>query len=315
MKIVITDAKTVTNGDLSFDFLRTFGEVVIYDLTPPELIGERLADADIVLCNKTVLGRHNLAEAKNLKYIGLFATGYNNIDTVYTKERGITVCNAGSYSTSAVAQQTLAYLLEFFTKTADYNRFVHEGGWKNSASFSPFVFPAHEIAGKTLGIVGYGSIGQAVAKRAAAFDMNVLCYSRSGREDAYATHTPLDELLSRADVVTVHTPLTDKTRGLFGAETFAKMKQGAYFINTARGAIHVEEALIDALDSGHLAGAAIDVLETEPMPQSCQLTEAKNLIITPHVAWAPYETRARLLGIVGDNIAAFLSGKPVHVVG
>ncbi len=314
MKIVITDAQTVTNGDLSFDFLKQYGEVVIHPLTAPHETKERIADADMVLCNKTVLNGENLAGSK-VRYIGLFATGYNNIDTSYTNAHGITVCNAGSYSTTAVAQQTMAYLMEFFTKTARYNDFVHAGGWKTSTSFSPFVFPAREMAGKTLGIIGYGSIGRAVAKRALAFDMRVLVHTRTPKEDSDVTFVTLDELLAESDAVSIHTPLTDATKGLFGRETFAKMKDGAYFINTARGAIHDEDALIEALDSGKLSGAGIDVLASEPMPQECRLPEAKNIIITPHVAWAPLETRQRLLTIVEDNITAFLAGAPIHVVG
>jgi len=315
MKIVITDARTVTNGDLSFDFLSKYGETVIYELTAPEEIAERIKDADMILCNKTQLGRDNLGGAEKLKYIGLFATGYNNIDTEYTNEKGITVCNAGSYSTSAVAQQTLAYILEFFTKTADYNNFTHDGGWKKSKFFSPFVFPAHEMDGKTLGIVGYGSIGRAVAKRAEAFGMKILAYTRTVREDGLAEFVSFDELLSRSDVVSVHCPQTNETKGMFNGDAFAKMKDGAYFVNTARGGVMNEAALIAALESGKLAGAAIDVLETEPMREDCKLCEAPNLIITPHIAWTPYETRVRLMGIVKDNIEAFLRGEPVNVVG
>lgn len=315
MKIVITDARTVTDGDMSFDFLNKYGETAIYELTAPEDVEKRVCDADIILCNKTVLSRKNLKNAEKLKYIGLFATGYNNIDVEYTNSKGIIVCNAGSYSTSAVAQQTLAYILEFYTRTAEYNSFVQDGGWKQSKFFSPFVFPSYELDGKTLGIVGYGNIGRAVARRAAAFGMKILAFTRTVREDGQTEFVTLDELLKRSDVVTVHCPQTDETKGMFDARTFSKMKDGAYFINTARGGVMNEDDLITALSSGKLAGAAVDVLETEPMSDKCRLCGTPKLIITPHIAWTPYETRVRLLSIVKENIEAYLRGEPVNVVG
>jgi len=315
MNIVITDAQTITNGDLDLSVFEKYGNLTVYPLTSYEETKERIADADAVLLNKTLMDKETLSLATHLKYIGIFATGFNMIDLDYCREHGITVCNAGSYSTSAVAQQTLAYILEFFTKTADYNNFTHDGGWKKSKFFSPFVFPAHEMDGKTLGIVGYGSIGRAVAKRAEAFGMKILAYTRTVREDGLAEFVSFDELLSRSDVVSVHCPQTNETKGMFNGDAFAKMKDGAYFVNTARGGVMNEAALIAALESGKLAGAAIDVLETEPMREDCKLCEAPNLIITPHIAWTPYETRVRLMGIVKDNIEAFLRGEPVNVVG
>ena len=314
MKIVILDAQTVTKGDLSLSPLDLFGEKVVYQLTPPELIAERVGDADIVLCNKSVLCEENLKDAKNLKYIGLFATGYNNIDTEYTEKAGITVCNAGSYSTAAVAQQTFGFILNHFSKIADYDRFVKDGGWLNSETFSPFIFDTVELEGKTLGIVGYGKIGQQVARIANAFSMRVLVYKPTPMEDGSVTFTDLDGLLKESDVITLHCPLNERSAKLFNADIFAKCKDGAYFINTARGGVVDEQALFDALESGKLSGAAVDVLTTEPMSRDCVLFGAKNITFSPHVAWAPLQTRERLMGIVCDNIEAFLNGKPRNVV-
>ena len=312
MKIVLTDAQTVTQGDLSLEPLKEFGEVEVNLLTPDEKIAETVMDADAIICNKTPLNAETLRLASRLKYIGLFATGYNNIDTDYCRERGITVCNAGSYSTDAVCQHTFALILECLNRVGDYSRFVSEGNWKNSTTFSPFVYPLSEIAGKTLGIVGCGSIGSAVARVARAFNMNVLAYRRSAcGEDGFVD---LDTLLRGSDIVTVHCPLNDDSYRLFDEKTFAKMKDGAIFVNTARGAIMDENAVAAALESGKLAYAAIDVLEQEPMARDCVLCGAKNCIITPHIAWAPMETRERLMGIVCDNLRAFLNGTPKNVV-
>ena len=265
MKIVITDAQTITKGDISLDFLKKYGEVVIYPLTSKEEIAERLKDADAVICNKTPLNRETLAGAEKLKYIGLFATGYNNIDIDYCNEKGITVCNAGSYSTNAVAQHTFALILEHFTQVGKYNDFVQQGGWKNSPTFSPFVFDINELWGKTIGIVGYGSIGKAVGRIAHAFGMNILAHSRNFKEVENGKFCSLDQLLQNSDIVTVHCPLNKDSEKMFTKETFNKMKKGAFFVNTSRGGVLCEEDLKEALESGQLSGAGIDVLETEPM--------------------------------------------------
>jgi len=314
MKIVLTDAQTVTQGDLSLESLKEFGEVVVNQLTDYENIAETIKDADAVICNKTLLNPETLRLAKNLKYIGLFATGFNNIDTEYCKEVGITVCNAGSYSTDAVCQHTFAMILECMSRVGDYNGFVQSGGWKNSPTFSPFVFPTFELSGKTLGIVGYGSIGKAVSKVAKAFNMNVLAFRRTPAEDDIAEIVDMDTLLKESDIVTVHCPLNKESEKMFNKDAFSKMKDGAIFINTARGGVMVEQDLVDALESGKLSFAGIDVLETEPMAHDCKLLNAKNCILTPHIAWAPMETRERLMGIVCDNIRNFLAGKPTNVV-
>lgn len=314
MKIILTDAKTVTQGDLSLEPLREFGKVVVNQLTPYEKIAETVKEADAIICNKTPLNRDTLSKAKHLKYIGLFATGYNNIDIEYCKEKGITVCNAGSYSTDAVCQHTFALILECLSRVGDYNKFVHQGNWKNSLTFSPFVFPLSELAGKTLGIVGYGSIGKAVAKVANAFNMRVLAYKRNPIKDNLVTFVDFDTILKESDIVTVHCPLNKESEKLFNKEAFGKMKDGSIFINTARGGVMDEEAVVEALNRGKLSFAGIDVLETEPMAQDCPLCDVENCIITPHIAWAPMETRERLMKIVADNIRNFLSGAPTNVV-
>lgn len=314
MKIVILDAQTITKGDVSLTSLSDFGEVVTYNLTKHEEIPERIKDADAVICNKTLLDETNLKDAKNLKYIGLFATGFNNIDIDYCSEHGITVCNAGSYSTNAVAQHTFALILEHFSNVGRYNNFCHDGGWQTAETFSPFVFPLNEIAGKTIGIVGFGAIGQAVAKIALAFNMKVLAYNRSEKVFDGVTFVSLDDLLKNSDIVTVHCPLNAQSNEMFNKATFYKMKDGAFFVNTARGGVMVEQDLIDALSSGKLSGAGVDVLSTEPMSKDSKLPNTKNLLITPHIAWAPIETRERLIDIVYDNIDCFVKGTPKNVV-
>lgn len=314
MKIVLTDAQTVLDNLVDAKALKELGEVVEYGLLKYEEVAEKIADADIVICNKTKLDSYTLRLAKNLKYIGLFATGYNNIDIDYCKEHNITVCNAGSYSTNAVAQHTFALILEHYNNTAKYNQFVQDGKWKRSKTFSPFVYPLSELAGKTLGIVGLGSIGQAVAKIANAFEMNVIAYNRSPREIENVKIVSFDELLSTSDIVSVHCPLNSESEHMFNKETFAKMKKGALFVNTARGGVMIEQDLFDALESKHLGGALIDTLAVEPMEEDCILMNAKNCIITPHIAWAPLETRVRLMNIVVDNIKNFLNGTPTNKV-
>lgn len=314
MKIVVTDAKTIADSESFFDPLKDLGELVIYQLTKPEEMVEHIGDADIVLCNKTHLGRENIGQCPNLKYIGLFATGYNNIDTEYARELGITVCNAGSYSTDAVAQHTFALILNHFNKIKEYDAFVKEGGWKKSDVFSPFIFSMSELAGKTIGIVGYGSIGKKVADIAKAFGMNVLAYNRSEKEAEAVEFVDFETLVSMSDVVTVHCPLNNQSEKIFNYNTFSKFKKDALFVNTARGGVMDEDDLYRALKDGVLGSAAIDVLTTEPMDKECPLCDAPNITLTPHVAWAPIETRERLLDIVCDNIAHFMEGTPVNVV-
>ena len=314
MKIVLTDAQTVIDDLVTADCLNEFGEVISHGLLRYDEVAEAIADADMVICNKTLLNAETLRLAKKLRYIGLFATGYNNIDVDYCRAHGITVCNAGSYSTNAVAQQTFALILEHYNKVARYNQYVQDGRWKRSPTFSPFVYPLNELAGKTMGIVGLGTIGKEVAAIANAFHMHVIAYNRSQKEVEGVTQVGFEQLLSESDVVTVHCPLNQDSENLFNKETFMKMKPGALFVNTARGGVMVEQDLHDALESGHLGGACIDVLHIEPMEEDCVLMNTKNCIITPHVAWAPLETRRRLMDIVSDNIRQYLNGTPINIV-
>lgn len=314
MKIVITDAQTVLDDLVDISELKKYGEVIEYGLLKYDEVAEKIADADIVICNKTLLDSHSLRLAKNLKYIGLFATGYNNIDLDYCTSKNITVCNAGSYSTDAVAQHTFALILEHYNKTYSYNKFVQDGKWKHSKTFSPFVYPLSELAGKTLGIVGLGNIGKAVARIATAFNMKVIAYTRTPKNIDGIENVSFDELLSKSDIVSVHCPLNENSENMFNKETFAKMKSNAIFINTARGGVMVEEDLYYALENEVIAGAGIDTLRVEPMEEDCILMNAKNCIMTPHIAWAPVETRKRLMSIVIENVINFLNGTPTNKV-
>lgn len=310
MKLLVTDCATLqSNNDLKLDILDSFGNTVKYENITRTALLEEARDADIILCNKTVIDSEVFAVAKSLKYIGLFATGFNNINIEEAKKRDIPVCNAGSYSTNAVAQQVMGYILMHYTKIPQYNDFVHSGGWKSADVFSPLVFTGDEIYGKTLGIIGFGSIGKAVKRAAEGFGMNVVVHTRTVREDGETRFVDLDTLLKVSDIVSLHCPLNEQSADMMNAETFGKMKKGAFFINTSRGGTVDEQALYEALTSGKLSGAAIDVLKTEPMEKTCILADAPNLIITPHTAWAPLATRERLLGIVADNITAFLEGR------
>ncbi len=313
MKIIVTDSASLkSHNDLSLEALEKFGKVFEFsDISREQLLNE-VKDTDIILTNKVLIDREVMENAPRLRYIGLFATGYNNIDIAAAKEKGIVVANAGSYSTNAVAQQVIAYILMHYTEIAKYDSFVKDGGWLKSKCFAPLVFGTDEVYGKTLGIVGYGSIGQAVERAAEALGMNVLVYTRTPKNDA--KFVDFDTLLAKSDIISMHCPLNEQSKDMMNADAFSKCKQGTFFINTARGGVVDEFALFDALESGKLSGAAVDVLKSEPMSQDCPLINAKNIIITPHTAWAPLKTRQRLLDIVCDNIEAFLNGAPKNNV-
>ncbi len=309
MKIVLTDVDTVTKGDLSFDFFEKLGDVTFYGVTAENQVAERVKDADMVICNKTLLNRNTIKNAQNLKYIGLFATGYNNIDIEYCREKGIAVCNAPSYSTDSVAQLTFALILEIVNRVRDYRDLVDKGDWIKSRTFSMFPIPLMELKGKTIGIIGYGSIGAKTAEIAKAFGMKVLAFNRSKKSAEGVNFTDLDTIFKESDIVSLHCPLNEQSKNLINAETISKMKDGAILINTARGPIVDENALAEALKSGKLLAAGVDVLQTEPMTEDCPLYGLNNCIITPHIAWAPLETRERLLKIVEENINCYLKGK------
>ena len=318
MKIVILDAATLTiNNDIDFSIFDRFGEVKIYDFTKDEEIPERIKDADVILCNKSSMSEKNLSGAKNLKYIGLFATGYNNVDLEYTRKKGITVCNAGSYSTEAVAQHVFAFILHYYNTISRYDEFVKNKGWINTNKFSPFM-EMKELFGKTIGIIGYGSIGQKVAVIANAFGMNVLAYSRSAlkenRQSDEVNYATVDEILGKSDIVTIHCPLNKDSEKMCNKEFFTKMKKDSLFINTSRGGVVNQEDLMWALNNNVIQYAALDVIEKEPMPEDCKLIETKNLVITPHAAWAPLETRERLIKIVSKNLQKWVAGTPINVI-
>ncbi|MCI9126476.1 MAG: NAD(P)-binding domain-containing protein [Eubacterium sp.] len=323
MKIVILDAETLTiNNDIDFSIFDQYGDVTIYPFTKDEEIPERIKDVDIILCNKSPMNRENLCHAKDLKYIGLFATGYNNVDLEYTKERNITVCNAGSYSTDAVTQHVFALILHYYNTIFRYDNFVKEEGWIHTNKFSPFM-EMKELYGKTIGIIGYGSIGRKVAQVANAFGMNVLAYSRSALKQTDRTTKELkesiqfvdiDTLLENSDIVTVHCPLNKDSEKMCNMAFFKKMKKDSLFINTSRGGVVNEGDLLEALNNNIIRWAALDVIDREPMTSDCQLLKAKNIIITPHAAWAPVETRTRLIKIVSENLKKWLAGTPINVI-
>ena len=313
MKTVILDKCTVTKGDVDLSPLEAFGEVEYYDLLPKEEIKKVLKDADAVVCNKAKLDRE-IIEGSSLKFIGVFATGYNNIDTVAAREKGITVCNVPGYSTDSVAEHTFALILELAGSASAYARSVAAGDWKRSRQFSYFFAPIIELKGKTLGIYGLGTIGQKVARIAAAFDMRVIACSRTPKNIAGVADVDRETLFKESDFLTLHCPLNSESALAVNKESLALMKPTAYIVNTARGGVVDEPALAEALENGVIAGAALDVLTEEPMAEDCPLFGAKNCIITPHVAWAALETRTRLVDLVAENLAAFVAGNPINVV-
>ncbi len=315
MKIAVLDWYTVNiSGDIPVSRLEELGEVKIIPMTSPEETAGNIGDADIVLCNKVMITREVMEACPSIKYIGLFATGYNNVDIDCAREKGITVCNAGQYSTNAVAQQVFAYILDRYSRIRDYDIAVKAGEWERFPSFSYFPIPIDELAGKTLSIVGYGSIGRRVAEIAEAFGMYVIISTRTKPEFCPYETVSLEEAAARADIITFHCPLTDKTQGMINKDLLDLMKKEAVLINTSRGGVVCEKDLADALNSDRIAAAYLDVLVNEPMSPDTPLKTAKNCVITPHTAWAAYETRSRLVDIVCSNIRAWQNGTPVNVV-
>lgn len=314
MKIVLPDWDTVSAEDVGFSVFSRYGEVICCGPTLPEEAAEKIGDAEIVLCNKTPITAEVMAKCPNLRYIGLFATGYNNIDIEAAAKRGIVVCNAGEYSTQAVVQHTFALLLSLAGSLPAYEASVRDGAWERSSTFSYFPHPVHEISGKTMAVIGYGSIGRGVAKAADAFGMRVVVSTRTTPKDCPFPLVSMEEAFRQADVLTIHCPLTEQTAHLIRKETLDWMKPSAFLINTARGGIVKEQDLADALNGGRLAGAGLDVLELEPMSPHTPLKYAKNCIITPHIAWSALETRERLVRIVAENLECFLAGNPRNQV-
>ena len=311
MKIVVLDGYAANPGDLSWAPLEALGELTVYDRTPADQIAARIADAELVLTNKAVLSRELIAGAKKLKYIGVLATGYNVVDVAAAKELGVVVTNIPAYSTDSVAQLVFALLLEICHNVGHHSQAVHAGRWSANADFCFWDTPLIELAGKTMGIVGYGRIGHKVAEIARCFGMNVIAWTRTPRDPECVS---LDELLSRSDVISLHCPLFPETKNLINRDTIAKMKDGVILINTSRGPVVNDADLREALESGKVYAAGADVSTVEPIPADSPLLGAKNMFLTPHIAWATFEARKRLMDIAVKNVEAFLSGAPVNTV-
>ena len=323
MKIVILDGYAENPGDLSWEGFEKLGELTVYDRTPREDVEEilrRIGDAEIICTNKTLIGREVIERAPKLRYIGVLATGYNVVDVDAAAERGIPVTNIPSYGTAAVAQHVMALLLEICNRTGHHSQAVYEGRWQRSEDFCFWDYPLMELAGKTVGIIGYGHIGKAAARLAGAFGMKVIACRRPGHsvlenvQDDGVSMVTIEELFERADVISVHCPLFPETEGLICRENISKMKDGVIIINTARGPIVREKDLAEALNSGKVYAAGVDVVSTEPIRDDNPLLTARNCFITPHIAWASRESRQRLMDTAVDNLRAFLAGEPVNVV-
>ena len=318
MKLVILDAYAENPGDLSWDWLKDIVEEYdIYDITPPEKVMERSIDADILVTNKTVLTADILSKLPKLKYISTLATGYNVIDTAYAREKGIAVSNIPAYSTDGVAQLVFALILEIVNNVALHNESVKNGDWCSSEHFCYWKTPITELANKTLGIVGFGKIGSAVAQIANAFGMKVIAYSPNTRTYngfGQVEFVSLDEVTASADIISLHCPLTASTEGLVNMDFLKKMKKTAILINTSRGPVINEADLKEALDNGIIAAAGVDVLSAEPAKKDNPLLTCDNCIITPHIAWASFEARSRLMNIFKSNVEGFVAGKPINVV-
>ena len=316
MKIVVLDGYALNPGDLSWDAIKAFGEITVYDRTPKDLIVPRIGDAEIVLLNKTPITEETLAACPSVKLICVLATGYNVVDCDAAKKRGIPVCNVPAYGTDAVAQFTFALLLELCHRAGLHSDSVHKGDWCRSIDFCYWLTPQMELAGKTMGIIGFGRIGRAVGKIAKAFGMRVLAYNRSrcAEGEAIGQYVDLDTLLRESDVVSLHCPLTPQTQEIIGSAALDKMKDGAILLNTARGPLTDEQAVADALRSGKLRGFGGDVVCNEPMAENNPLLGTPNCIVTPHMAWAPIESRQRIMDCTMRSIQAFLDGKPINTV-
>jgi glycerate dehydrogenase len=317
MNIVVLDGYTLNPGDLRWAPLEKLGPTTVYDRTPKELILERASDGQAILVNKVPLDAETLRALPHLRYVGVLATGYDKIDVAVARELGITVTNVPTYGTDSVAQSAIALLLELCHRAGLHSEAVRSGAWSSSKDFCFWLSPLVELSGKTLGVVGFGRIGRRTAEIARAFGMRILASGElsanppSSEDFRWAT---LDELLQTSDVVSLHCPLTPETQEMINSERIALMKSTAFLINTSRGGLIVDQDLADALNEDRLAGAGLDVLSIEPPPPQNPLLNAKNCIITPHIAWATREARQRLMAAVAENLAAFLQGHPQNAV-
>ncbi|MDL2273121.1 D-2-hydroxyacid dehydrogenase [Oscillospiraceae bacterium OttesenSCG-928-G22] len=317
MKIVILDGYTLNPGDLDWKGLEALGDVTIYDRTPASETVSRIGDAEIVFTNKTLVTEEVFAACPNIRFVGVLATGFNIVDTEAAKKRGIPVSNVPTYGTAAVSQFVFALLLEICHHVGHHSQTVVDGRWGAQDDYCYWDYPLIELSGLTMGIIGLGRIGKATAKIANAFGMKVLAndaYRDASIESDDLRYVELDELLRNSDVISLHCPLLPDTEGMINRESIAKMKDGVLLINTSRGPLIVEDALVEALNTGKVAGAAVDVLHTEPPKKGSVLIGAKNCIVTPHIAWAPLASRRRLMNVAVDNLTQFLAGNPINVV-
>jgi len=316
MKIVVLDGYTENPGDLSWEKLEALGELTVYDRTPVDKVIERIGDAEIVYTNKTPITRETLDACPNIKFISVLATGYNVVDCAAAREKGIPVTNVPTYGTASVAQFAIALLLEVCHHVAHHDRAVHEGRWESNPDWCFWDYPLIELAGKTMGIIGLGRIGQATARIARALGMRVIASDNVKTEAGAeaAEYVELDALLGESDVVVLHCPLFPETQGIINKHTIAKMKDGVIIINNSRGPLVVEQDLADALNSGKVYAAGLDVVSTEPIRGDNPLLTAKNCIITPHISWAPKESRMRIMDAAAENLKAFMAGEPINVV-
>ena len=312
-KLTILDGHAVNPGDLPWNFLDGIVDYKVYERTSPEEVIERIGNSDAVFLNKIQITKEIFDACPNLKYIGVLATGYNVIDLEAARAHGVTVTNIPAYSTDSVAQHVFSFILYFTNQVAQHSASVMNGDWVKCPDFCYWNGNLSELSGKTLGIFGYGHIGSRVAEIAKSFGMNVICCTRTPKE-GMPEPVSFEELLKRSDFLTLHAPLTDQTKNIINKESLSLMKKSSYLINTARGGFVVEKDLADYLNEGGIAGYAADVLLQEPMTADNPLLKAKNCVITPHIAWAPLETRKRLQGIAEENLKAWLMGKPINVV-
>ena len=317
MKIVVLDGYTLNPGDLSWDDMKQLGDLTVYERTPADQVYERAKGAEIIFTNKTPVPADVINKLSSLKYIGVLATGYNIVDTEAAKQKGVLVTNVPGYGTASVVQTTIALLLELCLRVQRHSDAVMDGKWASSADWSFWDYPLVELSGKTMGIIGFGNIGQGVGDIASAFGMKIIAHSRKQTDQSQRKNfrwVSIPELLETADAISIHCPLTPETKGLINKDSLKKMKRSAFLLNTSRGPIIVDEDLADALNHDVIAGAGIDVLSVEPPSANNPLFKAKNCIITPHMAWATKESRTRLMSSVVNNLAAFLSGNPINVV-
>ncbi len=317
MKIVVLDGYTENPGDLTWDGLEKLGDLVVYARTETEKIKERIADAEIVIVNKTKIDKTVLDDCPSIKYIGVLATGYNNVDVEYAKEKGVLVANVPTYGTFAVGQFAIALLLEICHRIGHHDKVVHEGNWTHNADWCFWDYPLIELAGKTMGIIGFGRIGKTTGRIGKALGMKIIAYTpqpQAEEKKEVEFLEKLDDLFAQADVVVLHCPLFPETKEIINKINIEKMKDGVIIINNSRGGLVNEKDLAEALKSGKVYAAGLDVVSTEPIEEENPLLMAPNCIITPHISWASKESRERLLSIASDNVAAFISGKPLNIV-